>query len=84
MPNYFESLTIQSSNGESEKRIRYSLDEIRAFITASLKKNDECRMLIIVLPLTEARLTEIVCPHIEVELIGNGTWLIFGFIHATG
>lgn len=60
MPNHFESLTIQSSNDESDKRIPYSRDEIKALITAALKKNDERRRIIIVLALTGARLAEIV------------------------
>lgn len=60
MPNHFESLTIQSSNDESDKRIPYTRDEIRALITAALKKNDERRRIIIVLALTGARLAEIV------------------------
>jgi hypothetical protein len=38
MPNHFES----------EERIRYSWDETRTFIIAALKKNDGCRMIIIV------------------------------------
>lgn len=60
MPNHFESLTIQSIDDESGKRIPYSRDEIRALITAALEKNDERRRIIIVLALTGARLAEIV------------------------
>lgn len=60
MPNHFESLTIQNSNDESDKRIPYSRDEIRALVIAALKKNDERRRIIVVLALTGARLAEIV------------------------